>query len=1120
MAIIGLSYLNVCAQTSISSVDELKKIGNDAAYPMSGSYFLVNDIEIPEETEWIPIGATGTTDASPTPFSGELDGNGYSIKNLKITTGGDLKGLFGTLTNATVTNLTLEVDININKRQVGAVAGSMQGETLIERVAVRGSIEGLENVGGIVGRVQTDNNYPYYNKIRNCYVNATVKSQTMQAGGIVGRANGALQVEKIYMTGKVEAAATDANQNAAGIVAMIFSNNFVQLRSCVIMPAEIIGGTPNLFYSNEAKRYPEYFEDLYARNDISLVYKNPDAKGGGAQIVKESMLLSPESFKEQSFYENTLLWDFDNVWRIGNDGYPELRNTTAPEVARTKDKIKIACIGNSITENTEVDYSLKYPSQLQERLGTDKYAVRNYGTGGTCMLKDGDNSFWKLPRLTSALNWSPDIVIIKMGTNDTKDANWAKIAAFEQDYLDFIDQFKTVNPDVKVYVCYPLPAYNIAGKNERITELMGTIDAIAQKSGATVIDLNTAFIGRESTYYVADKLHPNATGTTIMATLVSDKINADYWSENPVAISTVDELKKIGNDDAYPLNGSYYLANDIEIPEETEWIPIGARSAADGDPRHFTGVLDGKGYSIKNLKISTTGTNVKGLFGRLGHAVVKDLSLENVDIKAKETVGAVAGAMFGESKIQRVSVSGNIEGTTVVGGIVGRIPHNQNYTGYNVIEDCFVTANVTATSQSTNMNAPSVAGGIAAFSVGNVDGNYGKIDIRRVYVTGKIISTQKTNAAGNSAGILPFYDSHNFVKMEEVIVLSEAIESATPNLFFSRRGPTYDQFELFDKVYARTGIELIYLSDGDKGRGGEIPEGIINYKAVDEFKTKQFYTDNLTWDFENVWTIAAGEYPVLIDAAIRSDATLASLEVAGHTLTPSFNAATFQYEVSVANEVTSVTINAIPGFEGATIAGDGEKTLNEGDNPFNIVVTAKDGRTKLTYKVTVKRAEELSNDATLSNLEVTGGMLDPLFAPNVFEYTVNVPSSTTKVTITATKNEEHATIEGDGEKTLTSDEDKFTVKVTAQNGTIRNYEITVKKGPGTDLQDTNGSSVYIYAKDNVLHITSAEQAVIEIYSVSGQFIDQASNVYNYDVKLNKGLYIVRVNGKNYKVQVH
>jgi arylsulfatase B len=337
--------------------------------------------------------------------------------------------------------------------------------------------------------------------------------------------------------------------------------------------------------------------------------------------------------------------------------------------------------------------------------------------------------------------------------------------------------------------------------------------------------------------------------------------NVDYYLKEytyPYPVSSYSDFMAIRNN----LSGDYYLTNDIEIPPGTEWLPLGATSPTDSDPQWFTGIFDGKGYSIKNLTISTK-SRFKGLFSRLNHAEIRNTDLVNVNIKGTTTVGSVSGVMMGGSTIKQVSVSGNIEGDTEAGGIVGRIARNPTYTDYNIIHDCYVTANVTATGRSTDMNTPSCAGGIAAFSHSVSGNSVAKIDIRRVYVTGSVISEQKDHIAGNAAGILAFFDNHNFVKMEEVIVLSDTVGAATSNLFFSRRGYAYNELELFSKVYARNGIILNYLNSADKGPGGQIPEDVINYHPIEIYKTKKFYADHLSWDFENVWYMNEGEYPVL-----------------------------------------------------------------------------------------------------------------------------------------------------------------------------------------------------------------------------------------------------------------
>jgi hypothetical protein len=86
--------------------------------------------------------------------------------------------------------------------------------------------------------------------------------------------------------------------------------------------------------------------------------------------------------------------------------------------ASAASKIKVACVGNSITAGNSM-----YPPYLQTLLGSG-YQVENEGVGATTLLKKGDVPYWTQGRLKQALAFNPNIVTIKLGTNDTKSQNW------------------------------------------------------------------------------------------------------------------------------------------------------------------------------------------------------------------------------------------------------------------------------------------------------------------------------------------------------------------------------------------------------------------------------------------------------------------------------------------------------------------------------------------------------------------------------------------------------------------------------------------------------------------------------------------------------------------------
>ena len=72
---------------------------------------------------------------------------------------------------------------------------------------------------------------------------------------------------------------------------------------------------------------------------------------------------------------------------------------------------------------------------------------------------------------------------------------------------------------------------------------------------------------------------------------------------------------------------------------------------------------------------------------------------------------------------------------------------------------------------------------------------------------------------------------------------------------------------------------------------------------------------------------------------------------------------------------------------GATIDGAGEMSLMVGENTVEVMVTAEDGTTTMTYTVTVTL---LSSDATLASLSLSDITLSPDFDSATTEYTATV----------------------------------------------------------------------------------------------------------------------------------
>lgn len=187
--------------------------------------------------------------------------------------------------------------------------------------------------------------------------------------------------------------------------------------------------------------------------------------------------------------------------------------------------IKIAFVGNSITQGPGRDNPDSYPLQVGALLG-DAYEVKNFGVSGRTLLKKGDYPYWNEPQFQEAKDFQPDVVLIKLGTNDSKPQNWAHRADFVKDYLDLIAEFRANMPaDGKVYVIFPVP---VTRENFGITpDVMNNkqrlmLFEIVQKSGAEVIDLYTPL--QDKPELLPDGVHPNKEGLSIMANAIARRI--------------------------------------------------------------------------------------------------------------------------------------------------------------------------------------------------------------------------------------------------------------------------------------------------------------------------------------------------------------------------------------------------------------------------------------------------------------------------------------------------------------------------------------------------------------------------------------------------------------------
>lgn len=189
---------------------------------------------------------------------------------------------------------------------------------------------------------------------------------------------------------------------------------------------------------------------------------------------------------------------------------------------------KVACIGDSITEGFGLKYQSRhsYPVVLGALLGPE-YEVLNFGRSATTMSKTGDFPYWTAKEFSNVLALNPQIVVVQLGTNDTKPQNWSQ-NDYEKSYQALIDTLKTLDSHPQIFLCKPVPVYEDKwGINDSVlmTGVIPAVQRLAQNNQLTIIDLNTplADYGR----YFPDGIHPDEQGLKMMAELVAEALRKE-----------------------------------------------------------------------------------------------------------------------------------------------------------------------------------------------------------------------------------------------------------------------------------------------------------------------------------------------------------------------------------------------------------------------------------------------------------------------------------------------------------------------------------------------------------------------------------------------------------------
>ncbi len=226
-------------------------------------------------------------------------------------------------------------------------------------------------------------------------------------------------------------------------------------------------------------------------------------------------------------------WASDPRCNLVNDeGLPASPFRSDDWPVRKAGRIRVACIGDSITAGHGiVDVQEHYPFVLGGLLGND-YEVKNFGNSGRGVVRrsmrgDEKRAYVFMSEHEKAMNFEPDIVICNLGINDLMDWEAFGKRDFVEDYRSLIRTYNNLPSKPRVILWQRLaplfPGQTFYG-SKRVESINVGIGQAAKLEGVETVDLQEPL--KLQGEWFPDHLHPNAHGANAIA-----EVMADYLKE-------------------------------------------------------------------------------------------------------------------------------------------------------------------------------------------------------------------------------------------------------------------------------------------------------------------------------------------------------------------------------------------------------------------------------------------------------------------------------------------------------------------------------------------------------------------------------------------------------------
>jgi len=792
--------------------------GRGAAY----NAVLTKDIDLGDEP-WTPIGQYARN-----AYKGVFDGQGYTIKRLKIT--GDKSnhyGLFGVVGSGTVRNLTVEGTVTVtgsgsSSYGIAGIVGTMNDGTTgtVENCVNKATISGTQNVGGIVGYV-AGGNYASSKEITGCVNTGTVSSNSYNAGGIVGYINGQVTVDSCYNRGNC----TSGSYRAGGIAAYLYSS-YATVKNCYTTGVTKVAYGSNACAvvgnkSSGAMKDCFYLSGLTA--DANATAKTSDELKALAAALGDAFVAAPKGL---------------------NDGYPVLRwqiptyavtFTVAPADA-------VVTIDGQTGTHTGGQWVFKLPD------GTYTYTVSAFGyvqQSGTVTVSE--KALAKDVTLTTADKRTVTFTVTPAEANAAITVTW---------------NGQTVQPESDGSYRLPDGAYSYTVKAKGYAKVVEPLNVTKDATVPVTLTPSTAWDGETR----------------------DEKPSGEGTKAAPYQIGSGAELAWLANAVNDASSGTKFyvvLTDDIDLGNQP-WTPIGR------DFHEFSGAFDGNGHVVEGLKVSNVAD--AGLFGAAKGAAIKNLvvrgsvtgtdnaagilakakneacTIENCGNEAAVTVtksgggnaGGILGITFTDVQIARCYNRSAVTSTgstysSRAGGIVGYINGSN---GEAKVNTCYNTGNITSDSYAAGV----FAGYSLSLTVSSCY-NTGKISGKNLSYTGAF-TTGSSDTAENSfylAGSIPTgAKTNDATPISDGAELLEQLEKLGAGNWKTVRGVN-NGYPVLSWQTDETPAAVVTMAknirfareefDTDDGDVASLPTGLLLWNAA-EGKT---YTITL-WQMAQSWT--------------------------------------------------------------------------------------------------------------------------------------------------------------------------------------------------------------------------------------------------------------------------